>query len=45
MKKKWLIFELWFNLNIAPWLTNVRKMHQLQTRINNQRKELEEWQD
>jgi hypothetical protein len=42
MKRKWKQFDLWFNINIAPYMTNPRKMHLLIKRIENQQKELKE---
>ena len=40
-----LKIELWFNKNIAPFMTNERKMHRLNRLIKDQEKLLKEWQD
>ena len=41
MKKKCLIFELWFNKNIAWFLTNERKRDRLLNLIKLQENQLE----
>ena len=45
MKKLMLKIDLWFNKNIAPFMTSERKMDRLRKLINDQEKLLKEWQD
>jgi hypothetical protein len=45
MKKAILKFELWFNINFGPLLTNEHKRDRLDMLIKYQTKKLQEWQD
>jgi len=40
-----LKIDIWFNRNIAPFMTNERKMDELRKLINEQENILEKWQD